>query len=125
MAKKRLRGVFSFTATPMRDDGATIDLDRLRSHLDWQIENGVHGIAVLGSTGSNGSFTDKEREELIKVAAKHINGRVPLMAGNGSITTYEAVRMSRFAADVGAEAVIVVPITYWPPTDNDVYEHFS
>src|SRR6516165_4562161 len=77
MAKKRLRGVFSFTATPMRDDGATIDLDRLRSHLDWQTENGVHGIAVLGSTGSNGSFSEKEREELIRVTVKHVNGRLP------------------------------------------------
>jgi 4-hydroxy-tetrahydrodipicolinate synthase len=125
MAKKRLRGVFSFTATPTRDDGATIDLDRLRTHLDWQIENGVHGIAVLGSTGSNGSFTEKEREELIKAATKHINGRVPLMAGTGSITTDEAVRMSRFAEDVGADAVIVVPITYWPLTDGEVYEHYS
>jgi 4-hydroxy-tetrahydrodipicolinate synthase len=125
MLKKRLRGVFSFTATPTRDDGATIDLDRLRPHLDWQIENGVHGIAVLGSTGSNGSFTEKEREELIKAATKHINGRVTVMAGTGSITTDEAVRMSRFAEDVGADAVIVVPITYWPLTDNEVYEHYS
>ena len=86
MAKKGLRGVFSFTATPMRDDGATIDLDRLRSHLDWQTENGVHGIAVLGSTGSNGSFSEKEREELIRVTVKHVNGRLPVMAGTGSIT---------------------------------------
>ena len=70
MAKKRLRGVFSFTATPTRDDGATIDFDRMRPHLDWQIENGVHGIAILGSTGSNGSFTEKEREELIKVGTR-------------------------------------------------------
>lgn len=125
MAKKRLRGVFSFTATPMRDDGATIDLDRLRSHLDWQTENGVHGIAVLGSTGSNGSFSEKEREELIRTTVKHVNGRLPVMAGTGSITTDEAVRMSRFAEDVGADAVIVVPITYWPLTDNEVYEHYS
>jgi 4-hydroxy-tetrahydrodipicolinate synthase len=125
MAKKRLRGVFSFTATPLRDDGATIDLDRLRSHLDWQIEHGVHGIAVLGSTGSNGSFSEKEREELIRATVKHVNGRVPVMAGTGSITTDEAVRMSRFAEDVGADAAIVVPITYWPLTDNEVYEHYS
>ena len=103
----------------------TIDLHLLRTHLDWQIENGVHGIAVLGSTGSNGSFTEKEREELIKAATKHINGRVPLMAGTGSITTDEAVRMSRFAEDVGADAVIVVPITYWPLTDGELYEHYS
>lgn len=124
MAKK-LRGVFSFSATPTKDDGATIDFDRLRSHLDYQIENRVHGIAILGSTGSNGSFTEKEREELIKVGTKHINGRVPVMAGTGSLTTDEAVRMSRHAEDVGADAVIVVPITYWPLTDNEIYEHFS
>ncbi len=125
MANKRLRGVFSFTATPTRDDGATIDLDRLRSHLDWQIENRVHGIAVLGSTGSNGSFTEKEREDVIKTTIKHVNGRVPVMAGTGSMTTDEAVRMSRFAEDAGADAVIVVPITYWPLTENEVYEHYS
>ena len=47
------------------------------------------------------------------------------MAGTGSLTTDEAVRMSRFAEDVGADAVIVVPITYWPLTDNEVYEHYS
>ena len=95
MATKQLRGVFSFTATPTRDDGATIDLDRLRPHLDWQIENGVHGIAVLGSTGSNGSFTEKEREELIKTTGKHVNCRVSVMAGTGALTTEEAVRMAR------------------------------
>jgi len=47
------------------------------------------------------------------------------MAGTGSLTTDETVRMSRFAEDVGADAVIVVPITYWPLTDNEVYEHYS
>src|SRR5258707_12430217 len=47
------------------------------------------------------------------------------MAGTGSITTHESVQMSRFAEDVGADAVIVVPITYWPLTDNEVYEHYS
>ena len=125
MARKRLRGVFSFTATPTRDDGATIDLDRLRSHLDWQIENGVHGICVLGSTGSNGSFTETERQDLIKTTIKHVNGRVPVMAGTGSLTTDEAVRMSKFAEDAGADAIIVVPITYWPLMDNEVYEHYS
>lgn len=125
MVKKQLRGVFSFTATPTLNDGATIDLDRLRSHLDWQIQNGVHGVTVLGSTGSNGSFTEKEREELITATVKHVTGRVPVMAGTGSITTDEAVRMSRFAEDIGADAVIVVPITYWPLTDDEVYEHYS
>src|SRR2546429_6621654 len=100
MLKKRLRGVFSFTATPTRDDGATIDLDRLRPHLDWQIENGVHGIAVLGSTGSNGSFTEKEREELIRAATKHINGRVPLMAGSRALTTHAAPVLWTLSPDV-------------------------
>lgn len=125
MAKKRLRGVFAFSATPTKDDGATVDFDRLRSHLDWLIENRMHGIAVLGSTGANGSFTEKERQEIIKTAAKQINGRIPLMAGTGSMITDEAVRMSKFAEDAGADCVIVVPITYWPLTDGEIYEHYS
>lgn len=123
--RKRLRGVFAFSVTPTLDDGATVDFDRLRSHLDWLIENRLHGIAVLGSSGANGSFTEKERQEIIKISARHINGRVPMMAGTGSMTTDEAVRLSKFAEDAGADAVIVVPITYWPLTDNEIYEHYS
>ena len=121
---KTLRGVFSFSVTPTKDDGDRIDHDRLREFLDFQIEQGVHGIAVFGSTGSNGSFGEEEKRETMKVAVKHVKGRVPLIFGTGAITTAEAVRQSRYAEDVGADGLLVVPITYWPLTENEVYEHY-
>lgn len=121
---KTLRGVFSFSVTPTKDDGDRIDHDRLREFLDFQIEQGVHGIAVFGSTGSNGSFGEEEKRETMKVAVKHVKGRVPLIFGTGAITTAEAVRQSKYAEDVGADGLLVVPITYWPLTEKEVYEHY-
>src|SRR5262245_20876059 len=92
---KTFRGVFSFSVTPTKDDGAQIDHDRFRQFLDFQIEQGVHGIAVFGSTGSNGSFSEEEKRETMKMAVKHVNGRVPLIFGTGAITTAEAVRQAK------------------------------
>jgi 4-hydroxy-tetrahydrodipicolinate synthase len=122
---RTFRGVFSFSVTPTRDDGEKIDHDRFREFLDFQIEQGVHGIAVFGSTGSNGSFTEEEKRETMKMAVKHVKGRVTLIFGTGAITTAEAVRQSKYAEDAGADGLLVVPITYWPLTENEVYEHYT
>ena len=119
------RGVFSFSVTPTTDDGDRIDEKRFREFLDHQIEQGVHGIAVFGSTGSNGSFSEEEKRQTMKMAVEHVNGRVPLIFGTGAITTAEAVRQATHAQDVGADGVLVVPITYWPLTENEVYEHYK
>lgn len=122
---KRFRGVYNFAITPTKDDGDRVDEDGLRRYIDYQIGNGVAGIAVFGSTGAIGSFTNEERISAYKVAARHINGRVPLVAGTGALTTAEAVHLSKSAEDAGADGVIVVPITYWPLTDNELYEHYK
>ena len=111
--------------TPTKQDGDAIDEDALRRFLDFQIQSGVAGITVFGSTGGIGSFAEDERRQVIETAAKHINGRVSLVAGTGSIQTAESVRLSKFAADVGADGILVVPITYWPLTDNELYGHFE
>jgi 4-hydroxy-tetrahydrodipicolinate synthase len=120
-AAKNFRGVFSFIVTPTKDDGEAIDEVRLRESIDYQISNGVQGITVFGSTGGMGSFSEAERRHVIEVAAKHIDGRVRFLPGTGSITTAEAVRLSQFAEGVGADGVLVVPINYWRPTDNELY----
>ena len=121
---KTFRGVFSFSVTPTTDGGDKIDHDRFRAFLDFQIEQGVHGIAVFGSTGSNGSFSEEEKRETMTMAVKHVKGRVPLIFGTGAITTAEAVRQSKYAEDAGADGLLVVPITYWPLTESEVYEHY-
>jgi len=120
----RFRGIFAFAATPTTGDGESVDEGRLRELLDYFIEQRVHGIAVFGSTGAIGSFTEEERRRLAKVAVEHVNGRLPVIVGTGALTTSEAVRLSKYAEDVGADGVIVVPITYWPLTDEEIYDHY-
>lgn len=123
--KRKFRGFFAFNATPFKDDGESLDLDRLRRYLDYQIEQGVHGMAVVGSTGSIGSLSEDERRQVVEVSVEHTNGRVPVVAGTGAMTTTEAVRLSKHAESAGADGVIVVPITYWPLTANEVYGHYA
>lgn len=124
MAQK-FRGVFGFPVTPTKDDGEKLDEDRLRSHLDYLIERGVRGMAVLGSTGAIGSFSEDERRRITTVTVQHVKGRVPVIVGTGAMATSEAVRLSKYAEDAGADGVIVVPITYWPMTEPEVYEHYK
>jgi 4-hydroxy-tetrahydrodipicolinate synthase len=124
-AGKKFRGVYGFPVTPTKDDGETLDETRLREHLDFLLERGVKGVAVLGSTGAIGSFSEAERQRITDVAVKHIDGRVPVIVGTGAVTTAEAVRLSRYAQAAGADGVLVVPHTYWPLTEPEVYEHYT
>jgi 4-hydroxy-tetrahydrodipicolinate synthase len=124
-AAKDFKGVFAFVVTPTADDGERIDEARLRQSIDFQISNGVDGITVFGSTGGIGSFSETERQAVIEIAAKQINGRVRFLPGTGAISTAEAIRLSKFAADHGADGVLVVPITYWRLTENELYEHYE
>jgi 4-hydroxy-tetrahydrodipicolinate synthase len=124
-AAERFQGVFAFVVTPTRDDGDELDLSGLRRFIDFQIESGVDGITVFGSTGGIGSFSEAERQKVIETAVSHIDGRVPLVAGTGAIQTAESIRLSKFAADIGADAVLVVPISYWPLTEDELYGHYE
>ncbi|MEE8188474.1 MAG: dihydrodipicolinate synthase family protein [Kiloniellales bacterium] len=125
MTNRKFRGVFAFNATPTTDDGEKIDEDRLRQLADYQIERGVHGMVMFGSTGANGSFTSAERLSAAKAAVKHVDGRVPVLCGVGSMTTVETMTLAKAVEDAGVDGVLVVPITYWPLTDDEVYEHYE
>ncbi len=122
---QKFRGLFAFLVTPTRDDGETVDEGRLRDLIDLHIEAGMHGLTVFGSTGAIGSFSEEERRWVIAVAARHVNGRVPLVAGTGAISTAETLRLTHFAADQGVDAVLVVPITYWPLREDEVIGHYE
>lgn len=125
MAMKKLRGFHGFVVTPTRKDGDEIDEDKLCELLDWVVGEGVHGVAVLGSTGANGVFTDEERRRVIKRTVEHVKGRVPVIAGVGSMTTAQTANLARAAEDLGADGVIVVPMNYWPLTDDEVHLHYT
>lgn len=117
--------VFTFVPTPTTDDGGTIDEKRLLQTIDYQIENGVDGVCIFGSTGGNGSFTDDEMKKATTAAAKHIDGRISLVTGTGARTTSACISLSRHAQDVGCDGVMILPVSYWPLTTDEVLEHYE
>jgi len=120
---KELRGLLTFLVTPTQPDGS-IDADRLCGLADEQIVAGVDGLTLFGSTGAIGSFTEAERRFAAETLVRHVAGRVTVTIGTGAVTTAEAVRLSQHAEKVGADAVLVVPITYWLLTDEELRAHY-
>lgn len=108
--------VFTFVPTPTRDDGETIDEKRLLETIDYQIENEVDGICLFGSTGGNGSFSEDEMRRATGIAARHVAGRISVIAGTGARTTGSCISLSKHAEDVGCDGIMVLPVSYWPLT---------
>ncbi len=117
------RGLLTFLVTPTTADGS-IDAVRLCSLADEQIAAGVDGLTLFGSTGAIGSFAEDERRAAAEALVRHVAGRVPVMIGTGAITTAEAMRLSQHAEATGADAILVVPITYWLLTDDELLAHY-
>jgi 4-hydroxy-tetrahydrodipicolinate synthase len=116
--------VFTFVPTPTKDDGETIDHDKLLQTIDYQIDNGVDGVCLFGSTGGNGSFSDDEMKTATKLAVRHAKGRIAVIVGTGARTTTACVALSRHAEEVGCDGIMVLPVSYWPLTTEEVFEHY-
>jgi 4-hydroxy-tetrahydrodipicolinate synthase len=117
--------VFTFIPTPTSGDGERIDETALFKTIDYQIENGVDGVCIFGSTGGNGSFSNDEMKAATAAAARHIDGRISLIAGTGARTTSDCIELSKHAQDVGCDGVMILPVSYWPLTPDEVFEHYE
>ena len=109
--------------TPMLDDGS-IDYAALRRLIDWHIDEGTDCIGVVGTTGESPTVSVEEHCEIIRVAVEHARGRVPVMAGTGANSTSEAIELSRFAQQVGADCALSVVPYYNKPSQEGLYRHF-
>ena len=110
--------------SPMHEDGS-LDLDALRQLLDWHVEQGTHGIVIVGTSGESPTVNVQEHCELIQVAVEHINGRIPVIAGTGGNSTREAIELTEFAKKAGANASLQVVPYYNKPTQEGIYAHFK
>lgn len=120
----KIEGVSLFSTTPIARDGA-IDYDRWKRHLDEAVKAGIHCVTLFGSTGANGYFSEAEKMTALERMARHLDGRMPIMMGIGAMTTDESVKLARHSSDNGAAAVLVVPLNYWPPTENELHCHYA
>jgi 4-hydroxy-tetrahydrodipicolinate synthase len=120
---KQLRGSITALVTPFRN--GEVDEEAFRAHVDWQIEEGTHGLVPVGTTGESPTLSHKEHERVVEVCVDQAKGRVPVIAGAGSNSTAEAVAFSRHAETVGADALLVVTPYYNKPTQEGLYQHFK
>ena len=116
-------GVIPAMATPFAAD-QSFDERRCVELIDWYIEAGVHGISVAGSQGEFFSLEEKEHLRLIEIAAERINGRVPLYAGTGRITTRESIRLTKAAESIGADLALVITPFFIQPSQGELVEHY-
>ena len=117
------RGSIPALVTPFRDQ--RVDFGALEAIVEWQIEQGSHGLVPVGTTGESPTLSHDEHEQVVKAVTKAAAGRVPVIAGAGSNSTEEAVRFVRFAESVGADAALVVTPYYNKPTPEGMYQHFK
>jgi 4-hydroxy-tetrahydrodipicolinate synthase len=109
--------------TPMHEDGS-VDYDQLRQLIDWHIAEGTDCIGVVGTTGESPTVSVEEHCEIIRVSVQHARGRVPIMAGAGANSTVEAIELTRFAKQVGADCSLQVVPYYNKPSQEGIYRHF-
>ncbi|MDH7510196.1 MAG: 4-hydroxy-tetrahydrodipicolinate synthase [Methanolinea sp.] len=119
-------GVIPAIITPfLRNSTLDLDLDGLRSNIEFLLENGVHGIVPCGSTGESATLTFEEHEKVIEVAIDAAGGKVPVIAGTGSNNTAEAIRLTKAAKDMGADGVLVISPYYNKPNRSGLVKHYT
>ncbi len=123
-ALARFHGVVPAMATPFADDG-TLDEPRVESLIEWYLAAGVHGISVAGSQGEFFSMNDQERQRLIEISVRVVNGRVPLYAGTGGVTTRDSIAATKVAETLGADLALVITPYFAQPSQDELVEHFD
>ena len=110
--------------TPMLEDGS-VDFNAYRALIDWHVEQGTDAIVAVGTSGESPTVSVDEHCELMKVAVEHAAGRIPVIAGAGGNSTHEAIKLTRYAHSVGANATLQVVPYYNKPTQEGLYQHFK
>ncbi|MGB7537480.1 MAG: 4-hydroxy-tetrahydrodipicolinate synthase [Anaerolineales bacterium] len=117
------RGLYTAIVTPFTVN-ENVDEGALKKLIDFNLAGGVDGIVPCGTTGESPTLTHDEHDRVIELTIEHINGRAKVLAGTGSNSTREAVRLSKHARRSGADALLLVTPYYNKPTQEGMYRHF-
>ena len=121
--RDRIRGSIPALITPMKD--GAVDEAAFRKLVNWQIEQGSHGLVPCGTTGESPTLSHEEHMRVIEICVEEARGRVPVIAGAGSNATAEAISLTRHAKRVGADAVLSVTGFYIKPSQEGLYRHYA
>ncbi|MBI2698780.1 dihydrodipicolinate synthase family protein [Mycobacterium gordonae] len=119
-----IHGIIAYPITPFTADTAGIDTERLASLVDRLVSSGVHAIAPLGSTGELAYLDEPEFDTVVDTTMAAVNGRVPVIVGVSDLTTANTIRRAQYAQQAGADAVMILPVSYWKLTDREIAQHY-
>lgn len=117
------KGAITALVTPFRD--GEVDETALRELVEWQIQNGIDGLVPCGSTGESATLTHAEHEQIIRITIEQARRRVPVIAGTGSNSTAEAIRLTAFAREAGADGALLISPYYNKPTQEGIFRHYK
>ena len=123
MKEELFRGVGTAIATPFTDKG--INYDEFGKLLEDQIDAGVSAVIVCGTTGESATMSEDEKKKLIKYTVDKTNNRIKVIAGTGSNNTMQAIRMSKYAEEVGADGLLIVTPYYNKTTQDGLLAHYK
>ena len=116
-------GALTAMITPFRD--GAVDEAALRELIEWQIQSGIDGLVPCGSTGESATLSHAEHERVIKITIEQTRKRVPVVAGTGSNSTAEAIRLTASAREMGADGALLISPYYNKPTQDGIYKHYK
>ncbi len=118
----RFHGVFTALVTPFKEN--QIDLESLGKLLRWQLDQGIQGFVVHGTTGESPTLTPSEKQKVFQFVQSYVSGQVPLILGTGTNNTAETIEATKKAKSWGADAALVVVPYYNKPPQRGLYQHF-
>ena len=118
-----LKGAFTALVTPFKN--GAIDEEALRDLIEFQIENGISGLVPCGTTGESATLSHEEHRRVVAIAIEAAKKRVPVLAGTGSNCTEEAITLTRYASEAGADAALLISPYYNKPTQEGIFLHYQ
>lgn len=109
--------------TPFKN--GRVDENRLAELIEWHLRSGTHGIVPCGTTGESATLSHEEHTQVIKFVVNQVRKRAPVVAGTGSNSTAEAIRLTREAQEVGADGALMISPYYNRPTQEGIYQHYK
>jgi 4-hydroxy-tetrahydrodipicolinate synthase len=121
----KIHGIIAYPVTPFATDSTgTIDTGQLTALVDRLVVAGVHAIAPLGSTGELAYLDEAEFDAVVDTTIAAVDGRVPVVVGVSDVTTAKTTRRAQYAQRAGADAVMVLPVSYWKLSEREILQHF-
>jgi len=124
MNNNKFKGIISYPITPFKKD-ENVDIPLFKKLIERLVINNANVVAPLGSTGVLPYLNDSEKESIVKATIEQVKGRIPVLVGVSNLTTERTLHHAKYAEQQGADAVMIIPMSYWKLTPDEIFAHYN